>query len=122
MDASPRTTVTALAGARYWAAATAMSSRGNFQGALELLADEQELESAPPAAFFGRLASVFEQRADQLEKSIDDATAEFLAEVVVFDEVALGVRVVLDRHHFFLAQADAADVLIPFDEFLNDGR
>jgi tetratricopeptide (TPR) repeat protein len=55
--------------------ASSLSSRGNFQGALELLADEQQLETNPPAAFFARLASVFEQRADQVEKSVDDATA-----------------------------------------------
>ncbi len=55
-------------------AASSMSARGNFQGALELLADEQELEPAPPAAFFGRLAMVYEQRADQIEKTSEDVT------------------------------------------------
>ncbi len=40
--------------------AAAMTARGNFKGAIELLADEQELEPNPPAPFFERLAEVYE--------------------------------------------------------------
>ena len=57
------------------AAAGALSSRGNYQGTLELLSDEQELEPSPPAEFYARLGEVYEQRANQLEQKTDDATA-----------------------------------------------
>ena len=50
-------------------AAGQVASRGNFSGALELLADEQQLQPTPPPAFFDRLAHVLEERADQLERS-----------------------------------------------------
>lgn len=56
-------------------AAALLSSRGNFKGALELLADEQELDPNPPAEFFNRLAQVYERRADQVQKAGDDVTA-----------------------------------------------
>lgn len=56
-------------------AAGAMSSRGNYQGALELLGCEQQLEPAPPPAFYARLGSVYEQRAEQIDKTADDVSA-----------------------------------------------
>jgi tetratricopeptide (TPR) repeat protein len=56
-------------------AASAMSARGNYQGTLELLEDEQELEPSPPADFYARLGEVYEQRANQLAQVTDDATA-----------------------------------------------
>jgi tetratricopeptide (TPR) repeat protein len=56
-------------------ASSVMASRSNFQGALELLADEQLLDPNPPAVFFDRLADVYERRADQVEKTEDDSTA-----------------------------------------------
>lgn len=51
-------------------AARLLSSRENFQGALEVLAYEQKLNPEPPAGFFERLGAVFERRADQLEKTL----------------------------------------------------
>ena len=45
-----------------------LTTRGNYQGALELLAYEQELEPKLPAGFFARLGTVYEKRAEQLEK------------------------------------------------------
>lgn len=50
-----------------------LTARGNYQGALELLAYEQMLAPEPPAGFFVRLASVYEQRAEQVEKTIPGA-------------------------------------------------
>lgn len=58
----------ALAGLRQ--AAGVLAGRGNFQGALELMAYEQTLEPNPEPEFFSRLASVFERRADEVEKSL----------------------------------------------------
>ncbi|MGH7214957.1 MAG: tetratricopeptide repeat protein, partial [Tepidisphaeraceae bacterium] len=50
-----------------------LTAKGNLQGALELLAYEQQLQPLPPPGFFGRLAEVYEKRADQVEKTIPDA-------------------------------------------------
>jgi tetratricopeptide (TPR) repeat protein len=47
-----------------------LTARENFQGALEVLAYEQILEPDPAAGFFERLGTVYERRADQIEKSI----------------------------------------------------
>jgi tetratricopeptide (TPR) repeat protein len=52
-------------------AALLLSARGDYQGALEMLDCEQQLEVPPPAEFFNRLAGVFEQRANQLENMVD---------------------------------------------------
>jgi tetratricopeptide (TPR) repeat protein len=49
-------------------AGNAMTQRGNYQGALELLAYEQDLQSQVPPQFFARLSNVYEKRAEQLEK------------------------------------------------------
>lgn len=54
-------------------AAKLLQARGNFQGALELMAYEQTLEPEPPASFFARIASVYELRADQVERTIPGA-------------------------------------------------
>lgn len=50
-------------------AATMMSNRGNLQGALELASTEQSLAPELPPEFFGRLASIYERRADQVEQA-----------------------------------------------------
>lgn len=47
-----------------------LAGRQNLQGALELLAYEQTLQPDPPASFYARLASVFEKRGDQHERSV----------------------------------------------------
>jgi tetratricopeptide (TPR) repeat protein len=57
-----------LAGIRQ--AASSLSARGNFQGALELMAYEQTLEPEPAPEFYSRLAGVFERRAEQVEKTL----------------------------------------------------
>jgi tetratricopeptide (TPR) repeat protein len=49
-------------------AGQAMTQRGNYQGALELLAYEQDIQPQVPPQFFARLSSVYEKRADQLQK------------------------------------------------------
>jgi tetratricopeptide (TPR) repeat protein len=56
-------------------AATLLSASGNYRGAIEMLDCEQQLEPNPPASFFGRLSNVYEQRADQLERVVDGASA-----------------------------------------------
>ena len=50
-----------------------LTARGNSQGALELMAYEQQLEPNPQPEFFSRLATVFERRADEVEKSLPDS-------------------------------------------------
>ena len=45
-----------------------LSVRGNYQGALELLAYEQSLQPQLPSTFFARLGNVYEKRAEQMEK------------------------------------------------------
>ena len=49
-------------------AAATLTNRGNFQGALELLAYEQDLEPKLPVTFFARLGDVYEKRGQQLER------------------------------------------------------
>jgi tetratricopeptide (TPR) repeat protein len=56
-------------------AAIILSNRENYQGALELMAHEQSLLAEPPASFFGRLATVYENRAEQIERSLSDLSA-----------------------------------------------
>ena len=51
-------------------AGSTLAVRGNYQGALELMSYEQTLEPQPAPEFFSRLASVFERRADQVEKTL----------------------------------------------------
>jgi tetratricopeptide (TPR) repeat protein len=45
-----------------------LTVRGNYQGALDLLAYEQDLRPQVPPTFFARLGGVFEKRAAQVEK------------------------------------------------------
>ena len=52
-----------------------LSARANQQGAIELLACEQSLETNPSAGFFARLSEAHEKRAEQIEQSIADAAA-----------------------------------------------
>lgn len=65
------------------AASQALSERGNFQGALEVMAYEQSLvedgsgkpQNAMPASFYARLGSIYERRADQVEQNLPDSIA-----------------------------------------------
>src|SRR6185369_620772 len=54
-------------------AASTLSVRGNYQGALELMSYEQTLEPEPAPEFYTRLGSVFERRADQVEKTLPES-------------------------------------------------
>jgi tetratricopeptide (TPR) repeat protein len=49
-------------------AGASLAKRGNYQGALELLAYEQDLQPQVPAVFFARLGDLYEKRGDQIEK------------------------------------------------------
>jgi len=55
-------------------AATLLETKGNYQGALEAMAYEQELQPNPAAAFLGRLGRVYEGRAQQIESGMVDAS------------------------------------------------
>ena len=61
----------ALEGIRQSAAI--LASRQNYEGAMEVLAYEQVLEPEPPADFFERLGAVYEKRAEQLDRTINEA-------------------------------------------------
>lgn len=52
-----------------------LMNRERYALTLELLAYEQQLAPDPPAAYFARLGSAFERRADQIERSVVDAPA-----------------------------------------------
>lgn len=54
-------------------AATTLATRDNFEGALEVMAYEQQLTPAPAGEFFARLATVYEKRSEQVEASIEKA-------------------------------------------------
>ncbi|MDB5334048.1 MAG: hypothetical protein JWP03_5199 [Phycisphaerales bacterium] len=58
----------AVAGLRE--ASAVLAARGNLQGALEVLTNEQTLIPEPEADFYVRLANVYEKRADQVEKTV----------------------------------------------------
>jgi tetratricopeptide (TPR) repeat protein len=49
-----------------------LCQRDDYQSALEVMADEQSIDSAPQAGFFGRLANVYDKRANQLEATLAD--------------------------------------------------
>lgn len=49
-----------------------LGARANFQGALEVLAYEQQLDPDPPPGFYARLANVYDKRSDQVEQSLPD--------------------------------------------------
>jgi tetratricopeptide (TPR) repeat protein len=53
-------------------ASAVLSGKGNFAGAIEVLAYEQRLVGDPPAEFYARLGVVFEKRADQVEASLTE--------------------------------------------------
>ncbi len=58
-------------------AANVLTDHEDFQSALEVMADEQDLEPAPPPGFFARLGATSERRAQQLEATLADcASAE----------------------------------------------
>jgi tetratricopeptide (TPR) repeat protein len=65
-------------------AAQFLGDRGNFQGALEVMAYEQSLVEDPnnktqstlPATFYARLGGIYERRADQVEKNLPDSIAD----------------------------------------------
>ena len=54
-------------------AADVLSAKQNYQGAVEVLGYEQQLQPEPPPTFFQRLAGVYEKRAEQVERTIADA-------------------------------------------------
>jgi tetratricopeptide (TPR) repeat protein len=64
-------------------AAQSLSERGNFQGALEVMAYEQALaeessnkrQPVLPPSFYARLGSVYERRAEQVERNLPDSIA-----------------------------------------------
>jgi tetratricopeptide (TPR) repeat protein len=63
-------------------ASQALAERGNFQGALEVMAYEQSLvedgtnkPQAMPASFYARLGSIYERRAQQVEENLPDSIA-----------------------------------------------
>ena len=53
--------------------AAILAARENYEGAMELLTCEQMLEPEPPADFYARLASVYEKRADQIDRSVAES-------------------------------------------------
>lgn len=55
--------------ASYERAEAELTRRANYQGALEVLGLEKALLDDPPAAFWGRVASVYEKRADQVDQA-----------------------------------------------------
>jgi len=54
-------------------ASQVLANKANYQGALEVLAYEQELEPDPAPTFYARLAGVFEKRSEQVERTVPDA-------------------------------------------------
>lgn len=50
-----------------------LADRQDYQSELEVMADEQSIESAPPPGFFSQLGAANEKRADQIEATIADA-------------------------------------------------
>ena len=64
-------------------AAQSLSERGNFQGALEVMAYEQGLseevgnkaQSVLPPSFYARLGGIYERRAEQVERNLPDSIA-----------------------------------------------
>jgi tetratricopeptide (TPR) repeat protein len=47
-----------------------LASRENYQGALDAMTLEQELQDSPPAEFFARLSGVYEKRATQVKATV----------------------------------------------------
>ena len=65
---------------------------------------------------------VVAQRSNEFPRVVHDALAELRAQVLVFDVVAPLARVVLDRQDVVLAEAEAADELVPLDKLLEHHR
>ena len=63
----------AMVGGGLSRAASLLAARSNFAGALEVLDGEQQLVPQATAAFYHQLSAVFEQRADQLQRSATEA-------------------------------------------------
>lgn len=53
-----------------------LSAAGDYERAMELMADEQSLVTAPSPEFFARMASLYERRAIQLENTADARLTE----------------------------------------------
>lgn len=62
--------------ARIQEAMRLLAEREQYQAALELMAYEQELQPKLPADFFGRLGGLYEKRAAQLEKGLEEANLQ----------------------------------------------
>ncbi|HEV8604155.1 MAG TPA: tetratricopeptide repeat protein [Tepidisphaeraceae bacterium] len=54
-------------------ASNLLASNGNLDGAVELMAYEQEVQTKVGAEFFGRLAKLFERHADKLDAAVAEA-------------------------------------------------
>src|SRR5690606_15102899 len=50
-----------------------LAKRHNYQGAMEVLGYEQQLQPEPAPSFFARLGAVYERRADEIEATVPDA-------------------------------------------------
>jgi len=82
------------------AAMTILSTRGNYVGALEVLAYERELRPTPPPDFFERLARVYEKRAEQIDMVAADLPGADRRKVEVRE-----LRVKAAEAHVALARA-----------------
>ncbi|CAN5580632.1 hypothetical protein BH10PLA1_BH10PLA1_16990 [soil metagenome] len=56
-------------------ATAALQAQDKLSEALEVMAYEQQLVPDPPGSFFARLGAVYEKRADQVERSMNSASA-----------------------------------------------
>ncbi len=56
-------------------ASAALQTQDKIEGAMEVMAYEQQLIPDPPGSFFARLGNVFEKRAAQIERTIPTASA-----------------------------------------------
>ena len=67
----PKANATVVSGLNQ--AASMLSARGNYVGALAMYAGQQQLDPHPTAEFFHQLAVVFERRADQIDRAAGEA-------------------------------------------------
>src|SRR6266480_5089903 len=65
---------------------------------------------------------IVSQCAHELQRVLNNTFSEFRAQMFVFNMIFTRARVVFDRKNFFLSKADAADILLPLDKFLYNGR
>jgi tetratricopeptide (TPR) repeat protein len=56
-------------------ASAILTDREDYQSALEVIGDEQDLDPSPPPGFYDRLGHVTEKRADQIEATLSDANS-----------------------------------------------